>query len=452
MEDLTPANIRITRLPVNPGPAGWLKLLPEAGPPHPLESDIDTDWLVIGAGFAGLAAARRLAQRCPDQRIVVLEALRVAEGPAGRNSGFMIDLPHDLASDDYGGGVDSDREQIRLNRVAIDFAADAAREYAMDSEAFSRRGKINAAATDKGIAHNRSYARHLEDLGEEHRFLDADEMHALTGTRYYRGGLYTPGAAMIQPALFTRGLAAGLVAARVRLHEGSPVTSLQRSAGRWRATTRGGSVSAARVILAVNGHVESFGFFRRRLMHVFTYASMTRALAAPENDALGGAPTWDATPADPMGTTVRRIRGTGGDRIVVRNRFTFDPAMQVSEGRLASVARDHDRAFAARFPMLRGVTMEYRWGGMLCLSRNNVHAFGQLQPGLYSACCQNGLGAAKGTLLGILAADLASGHASEAVAALLRQPMPAKLPPAALARIGANAFLRWSEYRAGKEL
>ena len=34
----------------------------------------------------------------------------------------MIDLPHDLASDDYGGQVENDRETITQNRYAINFA------------------------------------------------------------------------------------------------------------------------------------------------------------------------------------------------------------------------------------------------------------------------------------------------------------------------------------------
>ena len=39
-----------------------------------------------------------------------------------------------------------------------------------------------------------------------------------------------------------------------------------------------GSIKTKKIIMAVNGHVESFGFFEKRLMHVFTYASMTRKL------------------------------------------------------------------------------------------------------------------------------------------------------------------------------
>jgi hypothetical protein len=60
-----------------------------------------------------------------------------------------------------------------MNRVAIDFAGDAVREYGLSAEAFTRSGKINAAATEKGLWHNSAYAEHLEALGEPHEMLDA---------------------------------------------------------------------------------------------------------------------------------------------------------------------------------------------------------------------------------------------------------------------------------------
>lgn len=444
-------DITVKRLPRDPGPAAWNAILPDAPPPDLLSGDATAEVIVIGAGFAGLAAARRYLQLAPDARVVVLEARRVAEGPAGRNSGFMIDLPHDLASEDYGGDTEADRATTRANRTAIDFAAAMAKDFSLSAEAFVRSGKINAAATDAGMRHNADYAAHLAALGEAHDLLDARAMQDMTGIDYYKGGLFTPGAAMIQPAAFVRGVAAGLTASGVRICENSPVTALARTGEAWVATTPKGSVTAPHVILAVNGHANSFGFFSGRLMHVFTYASMTRRLTPQEVTRLGGAPVWGFTPADPMGTTVRRISGTGGDRIVVRNRFTYDPAMEVSDARIARVARDHDRAFAARFPMLAGVAMEYRWGGRLCLSRNNVPAFGEVAPSLFAACCQNGLGTAKGTLSGLLAAELALGHQSEILDQFRAQPAPVKLPPEPLSWIGANATMRFREMRAGAE-
>ena len=446
----------VTRLPKDPGPAGWNAILPEQDPPQVLEDDQTADWLVIGAGFAGLSAARRLAQLCPGDRIAMLEATRVASGPAGRNSGFMIDLPHDLASDNYGGALDEDRAQIAANRAAIAFAREAASEYRLPQEAFAESGKINAAATARGLKHNTDYASHLSALGEPHEMLDADAMRRITGTGYYRGGLYTPGAVMLQPALYVRGLARGLTSGaagnRVAIFEMSPVVALHANGTGWIAETPRGSINAPKVILAVNGHIESFGHFRRRLVHVFTYASMTEALTPDDVRQLGGDPVWGATPADPMGTTVRRISGTGGDRIVIRNRFTYDPSMRLPDGRIETVGRDHDSAFAARFPMLPHVRMAYRWGGRLCLSRNNVAAFGEIDHGLYSACCQNGLGTVQGTFNGMLTAELAAGHPSDLLDAHRAKAGPSRLPPEPIAALGATARIRWAEYQAGKEL
>lgn len=444
--------MNVTRLPKDPGPAGWNDILPPTDPYPTLEERTTADWLIVGAGFTGLAAARRLSQLRPDDRIIVLEASRVSHGPAGRNSGIMVDLPHDLASNDYGGSTEGDKRQIRMNRTAIDFAAEAARDYEMPEEALRRSGKVNAATTAVGVQHNNTYAAHLSKLGETSESLDAQQMRELTGSNFYVGGLFTPGAVILQPALYIRGMASGIDSNRVQVFENSPVIALDRSDGTWLAKTQKGAVDAPKVILAVNGHVESFGFYKRRLMHIFTYASMTRKLAADEIKTLGGHGEWSCTPSDPMGTTVRRISGIGGDRLVVRNRFTYDPSMEVDNNRIDRVAIDHDRSFRNRFPMLSGIDMEHRWGGRLCISRNSVPAFGEVDTNLYSACCQNGLGTAKGTMAGMLAAEQATGHQSDLLTAIQQEPMPSRLPPEPFAWLGANAVIRWKEYRAGREV
>jgi glycine/D-amino acid oxidase-like deaminating enzyme len=222
----------------------------------------------------------------------------------------------------------------------------------------------------------------------------------------------------------------------------------EEAGGGWRLTTPKGTVACAKVILANNGHAESLGFFKRRLMHVFTYASMTKPLPP---GALKGEPRWGATPADPMGTTVRRFNGSSGDRIVVRSRFTYNPSMEISVAALASAGRLHDRKFLERFPMLKGVEMEYRWAGLLCLSWNGVPAHGEQERGLFAAVCQNGLGTAKGTLAGISAAELVLGVESDVTRAMTGYPPPRPLPPEPLTWLGANATLKWKEIKAGRE-
>ncbi|WP_127557882.1 NAD(P)/FAD-dependent oxidoreductase [Nioella ostreopsis] len=435
------------RLPVHKGPAAWSAILPGQPAPVPLSDNITADVAVVGAGFAGLSAARRLLQLDPTLKVVVLDAGRVAEGAAGRNSGFMIDLPHDLASDDYAGSGD-DRAVIALNRQAIAFALSAAEEYGIPRDFADPVGKVNGAASAAGHAHNESYAKHLSTLGEASEMLDAKAMEELTGSAYYLSGLYTPGTVMLQPAGYIRGLAEGLKA-KAAIHENSPVTGIARIGNDWHVGTAHGSVTAPRVIMANNGQLESFGFARNRLMHIFLYASMTPVL--PEG-AVKGADRWGVTPSDPMGTTMRKISGAqGGSRIITRTAASFKPGMVASDAAMRRARRIHDQKFGNRFPDLRGLEMEFTWAGHLCLSRNSVSVTGELEEGLYAACCQNGLGTARGTLTGMGAAEMAMEVDSDITRALRAEPDPTRLPPRPLSDIGANVFLRWKEWRAGAE-
>jgi len=382
-------NRKALRLPADIRPSGWYRLLPEPPPPRILEEERRADWVILGAGFAGLSAARRLSQLVPGERIVVLDAQRIGWGAAGRNSGFMIDLPHELSSESYAGGLEHDRKQIRMNRVGIAFATEAAEEYGLKTH-FAPVGKYHGAATPHGLQALAVFEKHLANLKEPFEHLDAEGMRRLTG-----------------------------------------------------------EVRTPRLILANNGHAENFGYFVRRLMHIFTFATMTRKLTAAEAKALGGEKSWGMIPADPMGTTVRRI---ADDRIVIRNTFTYNPDMRTSERQIEAIGRDHDRSFAARFPMLKGVTPEYRWGGHLCLSLNAVPAFGEVEKQVYAACCCNGLGTVKGTLYGKLVADLAVGCDEPMVNDALAEPALEQLYPEPLMTWGAKTKLWWVQKRAGREL
>jgi glycine/D-amino acid oxidase-like deaminating enzyme len=231
-------------------------------------------------------------------------------------------------------------------------------------------------------------------LEERFESLDADAMRRITGSAFYIGGTFTPGTVMIQPAGYIRGLAQGL-SGRVDIFENSPVVSIRTGSEHIVSTTTG-EIRTPRLILTMNGQVENFGYFRRQLMHIFTFASMTRQLRPSEVKALGGHDSWGLIPADPMGSTIRRIPE---ERIVVRNTFTYNPAMRTSEQEIERIGRVHDRSFGLRFPMLSGVTVEYRWGGHLCLSLNAAPAFGEIERGVYAACCCNGLGTVEGRWL-----------------------------------------------------
>lgn len=442
----------ITFLPRNDSLSGWTALAARQHESRRLDEDTTADWLVIGAGFAGLSAARRLLANQAGGRIVVLEARLVAEGASGRNSGFMIDVPHNIADSRYSvGSAAALVHEMSLNRFAIQFAADVAGEYGMGADTFELAGKVNAAASARGERINRGFAKALGDQGEPFEFLDGKQMREIVGSDYFGSGVYTPGTAIIQPAAYIQSFAAGL-SGKVSIFEQSPVVKLERIGHDWVATSPHGSVRAPKVIMAVNGYLRYFGYFQHEFIPIYTYASMT----APFDDrdlpaGTAGKPKWAILPADPMGATLRKITTPDGARILTRTRFRFEPEFSMSSHKLESAVRQQRKAFDVRFPALRGMPMEYTWGGALCLSINHVAAFGEIDEGMYAACCCNGMGTVKSTLSGILAADLATGQRSGRLDDYIRESKPKRLPPAWLLGPMVNTTAKWRELRAGKE-
>ncbi|MEM9967249.1 MAG: FAD-binding oxidoreductase [Pseudomonadota bacterium] len=439
------------RTPRFTSPAAWAEIIGGYPDITPLAGDCTADVVIVGAGFAGLSAARRLTQLDASLNIILLDALRVAEGSAGRNSGFMIDLPHDLSSDHYAGGAD-DRQMIDLNRRAIRFAQEAVADYQINPAYADPAGKINGAASAAGARHNQNYAKHLASLGEASEVLDAQSMRQVTGSAYYLSGLYTPGTLMLQPAGYVQGLASGLRRMGVKIHERTPVLGFERRGPDWALSTPNGDITAPKIILATNGHLESFGIARGQLLHLFLYASMTPELSDQDIAAIGGQGRWGVIPADPMGTTMRRIDTLqGGNRIITRTCATVRPSMEARSGDMRRAAKVQARKFGARFPALAGIPMAYEWAGHLCLTRNGVSVVQEIEQGVFTACVQNGLGAARGTLTGIAAAEQAL-HATSAIAKYFSaSPAPKPLPPRTFSTWGANAYLRWKEAQAAAE-
>ncbi|WP_294931256.1 FAD-binding oxidoreductase [uncultured Paracoccus sp.] len=445
---MTTRRIAPSDLPRHPGVSGWVAMLPPRQPTPALKQAITADIAVIGAGFAGLSAAHRLAQIDPALRIAVLEAGVVGDGPAGRNSGFIIDLPHEVSSQDYGGAaLQKSRDHIALQRRAVDFAVELAQRQGWPREVLDMSGRYNVAMSPEGNRHIRDYAAQLDRLGEDYRLMDHAEIAGVTGSEAFSSAIFMPGTAIVQPAAYIRGLADALPG-NVVLYENTPAMSLTPKGDGWRIGTPEGAVEAGRIVLANNGHAERFGFFRGRLLHVHTYASMTAPFAP---DRLRGLRDWAATPSSPMGTTLRRVSGADGDRLLVRSRYTYDPAMTVGAGTLRRAGHVHDGKFAHRFPGLRDVAMQYRWGGIMALTWNGVPAWGEVERGIFAACGCNGLGASNATASGLAAAEQIMGVATELTRIHQGFAAPRKLPPQPLALIGVKATLAIRERRAGIE-
>jgi glycine/D-amino acid oxidase-like deaminating enzyme len=398
--------------------------------------------VVLGAGFTGLAAARRLAEHRPEARIVLLEAQRVGFGASGRNSGFVVDVGHS----EEGLDLEANRRLIRLARAGIAQLRGLVEEHAIDC-AWTEAGRLHGAVEDSGMRCLERLGRRLDELGEPYQTLDAEAVTALTGTRYYRAAVRTAGTVLVQPAALVRGLA-GALPGNVELFEESPVRALQREEG-VRLECAAGSVTAKHLLLASNGFTPALGVLRRRMFPLLTYASLTRPLRDEELAALGGQAQWGLVPEDRLGTTVRRTRD---HRLLIRNGVRYDPALRSDERRMEKVRRIHRKSFRARFPALQRVEFEYTWGGVLGASLNDAQFFGRVAADVFASVSYNGVGVALGTVSGALLADLAVGCPSELLSDLESLPGPAWIPPDPLLGIGIRLTLGRLRARAGREL
>lgn len=436
---------RITSLPADDASCGWYHLSKPRQPRPAHSGNSKARWVVVGAGFTGLAAARQLATNFPDDQVVLIEAQEVGFGTSGRNAGFAIDLPHDIGAEDYIGDIDIAKTVLKLNLGGQSFLKELVERYDIDCQ-FTHCGKYQAAVEDRGIAVLDAYRRGLDKLGQPYEMIDGRDLPEHIGTHFYRKGLFTPGTALIQPCALVKGLADSLPA-NVSLYEHTPITDVEYG-DKVVLRHANGSITADNLVLTTNAFGMSFGFLKGRMLPVFTYGSLTRPLTEQEQARLGGKPYWGVIPADPFGTTLRR---TPDNRLLIRNSFSYNPDGRANRKYLERFVHRHRASFERRFPMLPGVDFEYTWGGALALSRNHMGFFGKLAPNVYGALCCNGLGVTRGTVTGKLLADWLAGERNELIDFLLNAPGPCANPPQPLVSLGLNLNLMWGQYRAGKE-
>ncbi|WP_116475395.1 NAD(P)/FAD-dependent oxidoreductase [Zobellella maritima] len=427
---------RVRLLPADDNRCAWYESLPKRMSAKLLRGIEQFDIAVVGAGYTGLAAARRLGELLPHKRIALLEAQEVGIGAAGRSSGFAIDLAHDMRSKSFVDGLEETSRQTRINRAGLAYLKEGVLNSDYDSSDWEELGKIHAAATLAGEAKLQGFSKVLDSLKEPYHWLSADEMCSITGSDYYRRGIHTPGAVLVQPAAMVQHLADSLPD-NVTLYENSPVKEVLYNQPICLRSDKG-EVRASQLILANNGYAQYLGFYQHHLIPFMTYGSMTRVLTDEELKRLGGDNSWGIIPADAFGSSLRK---TLDNRLLVRHTYSYADQFRASPRMLKRMHDEHRQSFERRFPMLSNVDFEYTWGGALCLSRNGAPVFGQLQENIYGAFCMNGVGITKGTIMGKLIAEHLAGQRSELGDLLLSYPRPNLVPPGFILKLGVTLDL-----------
>ena len=76
---------------INDKSCSWINDLNPRSNIKILHSDENCNWLIVGAGYTGISAARKLSQLHPHKKIILVDAQLAGEGASGRNSGYLVD-------------------------------------------------------------------------------------------------------------------------------------------------------------------------------------------------------------------------------------------------------------------------------------------------------------------------------------------------------------------------
>lgn len=381
----------------------WETSAPPAPPTAPLRGAARADVAIVGAGYTGLSCALHLAEA--GVSVVVLEAVEVGFGGAGRNVG-LVNAGMWVMPDALVGTLGAARGERLLSFLGEAPARvwDLVARHGIDCQA-NPVGTLHAGVGRAGMAELSDRARQWQARGAPVRLLEAEEAAAALGTRAYRGALMDARAGTIQPLAYARGLARAAQAAGAVIHTASPVTALDPEGAGWRLTTPGGTVSARQVMLATDAYTRHLAPELLTQQVILPYFNMATA----------------PLPAEVAATVLPGRQGAWDTREVLTS-FRLDRDNRLvfgSVGALRGTGRAIHEAWARRalariFPQIGRVAFESLWWGRIGMTADNLPRLHRLADGVVAACGYNGRGIAPGTVFGAALADLLRGATPEA--------------------------------------
>ncbi len=360
----------------------------------PREVPASTRVAIVGAGYAGLAAALELHTHGIETTV------------------FDADLPGNGASTRSGGLV-SGAAGVRNPLLGPPHAPDLTRSMMKEMGAalallerlistesidcgWTRSGYFAAAWSPRQLAAMRTRAEWLNEAADAGAsVVERAAQREHIGSDFYHGGLLVRAAGHLHPSLYFGGLLAACERRGIRICAQAGIERLARDGSGWKLTSTRGTTRAGDVLIATNGYTgDATPALRRRLVPLRPYVIATE----PLEPALA----LSVSPANHALVESKRIAAfyrlwTADNRLVWGSRQKW---LDIEPRDMAPLLH---ASMVERFPQLADTRITHAWTGNVALTLDERPHVGELDGMHYALGC-NGNGVAPMTWLGTLAA------------------------------------------------
>ena len=431
---------------VNDSTCSWINDLTPRSNIQTLSSDLDCEWLIIGAGYTGLSAARKLGQLYPNQKILLVDAQLAGEGASSRNSGYLVDT---TLNDGFTSNkeLENYKKKADIYKLGIETVKKFIKEYQVDCD-WNECGKYFASSKvdDKKILEN--FSDTLSKIGFEHNLLSNNDLNKRLGTNFYNIALHTKGGILLHPGKLVRAMIDTLPE-NVNLYENSSLLNWKKVNDTVICNFKSGNIKTKKIIFATNGFLKSLGIKSNYNFPITLTASMTRSLTDTEFESIGKPKEWGVLPVKPMGATIRM---TKDKRILIRNTAEVYNPYQMSQSELNKRSLKQKIGIKKRFPKLPDDIIQSSWSGIVSRTRNSSQIFEKIDKNIFVAGCYNGSGIGVGTLFGEQIAIKASNENTKEIETIEARNKPTWLPPQPFLNLGVKARLMYERLRARSEI
>jgi len=380
----------------------WLRHWPSQEPS--LTGTVDTDVVVIGAGFTGLSAALEL--RAQSSEVVVLESQRSGFGASGRNAGHLTPtIGKDLTTLVRMHGRERVSALVGFSDTAVSYVEDliAGHQIACDYEAV---GNVITAVHPLQHAKIDRVAEAAFAFGIDGELLDKAAIEKRGLPPAFTRGYFEPHGGVLDPGKYLLGLRRAAVAAGARLCEGSAVETIDDHGSRVIVKTTRGRVRARAAVIATNAYSPQLKRLRRAGVRLQVQLFRTRPLTDKQFRDVGWRGREGIYTAHEVLESYRLTRDdciVGGSKTV---RVAYGDRVLPDVD--SDCSRVLEKTFYDRFPELRSLPMDQHWGGAIFSSPDFLPAVGRTGRGgkLVYAVAFNGHGIAHASYAGRMVADL----------------------------------------------